>query len=37
MHSIVEMADFDDVENVIQIMTAFVQSIKANDSFAVEI
>lgn len=37
MHSIVEMADFDDVENVIKVMTAFVQSIQADDVFAVEI
>lgn len=37
MHSIVEMADFDDVENVIRLMTAFVQSISAEENFAVEI
>ncbi|MEX2579482.1 MAG: M42 family metallopeptidase [Verrucomicrobiales bacterium] len=37
MHSIVEMADFGDVENVIRVMTAFVQSVKAGDRFAVEI
>ncbi len=37
MHSIVEMADFEDVENVIRLMTAFVRSVKAGDRFAVEI
>lgn len=37
MHSIVEMADFEDVENVIRLMTAFVQSVKVGDRFAVEI
>jgi endoglucanase len=37
MHSIVEMADFEDVENVIRLMTAFVQSVKSGDRFAVEI
>ena len=37
MHSIVEMADFGDVEQVIQLMTAFVQSVKAGETFAVEI
>tara|TARA_R110002096_G_scaffold431342_1_gene646482 strand:+ start:4199 stop:5269 length:1071 start_codon:yes stop_codon:yes gene_type:complete len=37
MHSIVEMADFDDVEKVIELMTAFVQSIANDESFKVEI
>ncbi|MBP83987.1 MAG: endoglucanase [Verrucomicrobiales bacterium] len=37
MHSIVEMADFDDVAHVIDLMTAFVRSIKADESFKVEI
>ncbi|MEM9280289.1 MAG: M42 family metallopeptidase [Verrucomicrobiota bacterium] len=37
MHSIVEMADFGDVEQTINLMTAFVQSITAEDVFAVEI
>jgi len=37
MHSIVEMADFDDVEAVIEVMTAFVESVKTDDKFAVEI
>jgi len=37
MHSIVEMADFGDIEHVIQLMTAFVQSVQADDRFAVEI
>ncbi|MAS93626.1 MAG: endoglucanase [Verrucomicrobiales bacterium] len=37
MHSIVEMADFDDVEAVIDLMTAFVLSMKEDDTFKVEI
>lgn len=37
MHSIVEMADFGDVEQVIQLMAAFVQSVKTGDTFALEI
>jgi endoglucanase len=37
MHSIVEMADFADVDKVIRLMTAFVQSVKTGDRFAVEI
>lgn len=37
MHSIVEMADFGDIEKVIDLMTAFVLSIRAEDSFSVEI
>lgn len=37
MHSIVEMADFGDVEQVIDLMTAVVKSIKTDDRFAVEI
>lgn len=37
MHSIVEMADFGDVEKTIDVMTAFVRSIQAGDSFKVEI
>ncbi|MEM7698192.1 MAG: M42 family metallopeptidase [Verrucomicrobiota bacterium] len=37
MHSIVEMADFDDVEKVISLMTAFVRSIKSGDDFRVQI
>lgn len=37
MHSIVEMADFDDVQAVIELMTAFVLSIKEDDTFKVEI
>ncbi|MDA7672832.1 M42 family metallopeptidase [Verrucomicrobiales bacterium] len=34
MHSVVEMADLDDVQNVIDFMAAFVSSIKKDDSFA---
>lgn len=37
MHSIVEMADFADVEKVIELMTLFVRSVAAGDSFALEI
>jgi len=37
MHSVVEMADFGDVENVIQLMAAFVRSVKSDDRFAVEL
>lgn len=33
MHSVVEMADFDDVENVIQLLVRFVESLRAEDSF----
>lgn len=33
MHSPVEMIDTDDLENVIRLMTAFVQSVKAKDYF----
>jgi len=37
MHSIVEMADFDDVNYVIDLMTAFVRSVATDESFKVEI
>ena len=37
MHSVVEMADFDDVQRVIDLMTGFVLSVKAGDTFAIEI
>ncbi len=37
MHSIVEMADFDDIVRVVDLMTAFVQSVQGKDRFAVEI
>lgn len=37
MHSIVEMADFGDVAQVIELMTAFVRSVKTGERFAVEI
>lgn len=37
MHSIVEMADFDDVNYVIDLMTAFVSSVATDESFKVEI
>jgi len=37
MHSVVEMADFGDVENVVQLMTGFVRSVKKEDRFVVDI
>jgi len=37
MHSIVEMCDLGDVEDVITLLTAFVMSITDNDSFAVKL
>jgi len=37
MHSIVEMADFDDVNYVIDLMAAFVCSVAADESFKVKI
>lgn len=37
MHSVVELADFGDVENVIQLMAAFVRSVKKDERFAIEI
>lgn len=37
MHSIVEMADFGDVEEVIELMTLFVRSVTAGETFALEI
>jgi len=37
MHSIVEMADFGDVERTIELMTAFVRSVAVGDTFRVEI
>jgi endoglucanase len=33
MHSVVEMAGYDDIEATIKLMTAFVESLKADDSF----
>ncbi len=37
MHSVVEMADFRDVDRVIELMTLFVRSIKIGDRFAFDI
>ncbi|HEX8371463.1 MAG TPA: M42 family metallopeptidase [Chthoniobacterales bacterium] len=34
MHSIVEMADLTDVEKVIELLVAFVRSVKADDTFS---
>ncbi len=35
MHSVVEMADLDDVQKVIDLLTGFVESVSENDSFGV--
>jgi len=35
MHSVVEMADLEDVKKVIELLTAFVESISEGDSFGV--
>jgi len=37
MHSVVEMADLRDVEKVIALLTAFVRSVTADDSFVPEV
>jgi putative aminopeptidase FrvX len=37
MHSVVEMADFNDIQNAIDLLAAFVQSIKSTDSFGVKL
>jgi len=37
MHSVIEMADLDDVEKTIDLMTAFARSVKAGDEFKVRI
>lgn len=37
MHSIVEMADFDDVEKTIDLLTGFVKSVRAGDDFSVKL
>lgn len=37
MHSVVEMAHLDDVEHTIQLLTAFAESVKAKDEFAVRL
>ena len=37
MHSVVEVADLGDVEKVIDLLSAFVKSVRPGDRFAVEI
>jgi endoglucanase len=37
MHSVVEMADLSDVEKVIQLLVAFVESVTENDDFALKL
>lgn len=37
MHSVVEMADLNDVENVIRLLTGFAESVTVTDRFYVEI
>ncbi len=37
MHSIVELADFSDVDKVIKLMAGFIRSVKKGDTFAVEV
>jgi putative aminopeptidase FrvX len=33
MHSVVETAHFDDIDHTIELLTAFVMSLKADDEF----
>lgn len=37
MHSIVEVADFDDIEKTIQLLAGFVKSLAAGDDFAIKL
>ena len=37
MHSVVEMADLDDVEKTITLLTAFVESLTERDDFKVKL
>ena len=37
MHSVVEMADLEDVERVVQLLTGFAESVRAEDDFAVRL
>ena len=37
MHSVVEMVHLDDVENTIQLLVAFAESVKAKDEFRVKV
>ena len=37
MHSVVEMADFRDIEHVIALLTGFAESISSTDLFGVKL
>jgi endoglucanase len=37
MHSVVEMADLEDVERVVRLLTGFAESVRAEDDFAVKL
>jgi len=37
MHSVVEMANLEDIERVVALLTAFAESIRAEDDFAVKL
>ncbi|MDB6137940.1 MAG: endoglucanase, partial [Verrucomicrobiaceae bacterium] len=37
MHSVVELADLDDVQKVIELLVAFAESVRTTDSFAVKL
>jgi endoglucanase len=37
MHSVVEMADLGDIEHVIELLTAFAESVRPEDDFAVKL
>jgi putative aminopeptidase FrvX len=37
MHSVVEMCHMDDVQNVIDLLMAFAESVTAKDSFALKL
>ena len=37
MHSVIEMADLDDIERVIGLLTAFAESVKEEDDFVVKL
>ena len=37
MHSVVEMCDLADVEQVIDVLTAFVESVKPRDEFGLKL
>jgi endoglucanase len=37
MHSVVEMADLEDIERVVELLTGFAESVRAEDDFAVKL